>query len=382
MAERHKQLRACCPSLTDILWAMTSASLIALTYGCAFLLPVALAYSIWWGITNLSGKTGMRFVLVSSFLLYMSLSSFKWRIRSPIGMPMTGEETERLRKLIMHVARLVDASEPSSLWLTPDATIGVYSEGYALLPIKRRVIASVGIVALDWLTVGELCSLFAHEFAHCSRLQPRLTKLVMGALLNLFRFVEGVRTQTALWWLNPTWWMLRLLTPLCAWISFRVVLRSELCADAIAAVCCGSETFISALHKYALTEMLFDGVMHEIIDRLALDKKSLTDIAKSFREFRINHIPPQAIEQIHSELLGIPSNPFHLYINLSVRLANLEVAACQSPSAALEGENAPAHSLVTDLQELSTKLSQLYAAAVHRLFIPTRHMHRPRSGQR
>lgn len=377
MAEQSSHSKLHRISLSDALWIAISGSTLALTYASIFLVPIAIACGILWCITNLSGKTGMRLALLSSFFLYMSLSSFKWRIPPPIGIPITSEKAGRLKELLTRIAQLVGAPEANSLWLTPDATVGVYTEGYALLPIKRRTTASIGIVALDWLTVGELCSLLAHEFAHYSRLQPVLPRLISEAVLSLIRFVEGVRTQTALWWLNPTWWILRILTPLCALASFRLVQQSELRADAIAAMCCGSETFISALHKYALTKTLFDGVMREIIDRLALDRKSLTDIAKSFREFYINHIPPHTVEQIRSELLSIPSNPLQLYTSLSMRLATLGAATShQRPLCALEEQNAPAHSLIADPQELSMELSQLYAAAVHRLFIPAHRIRR------
>ncbi|MCS7253348.1 MAG: M48 family metallopeptidase [Armatimonadota bacterium] len=367
--------RLCRFTLSDTLWALLSALLLVLAYSLAVLMPAAIAWGIWWSIANLSGKAAVRTTLLLSFLLYMSLGALMRRVPQPIGMPMNAERAKRLIELLARIARAVGAPEPQLLWLTPDATVGAYREGFSLFPFKGRIAVSVGIVALDWLSVGELCSLLAHELAHFSRFQPKPIKLISEALLSLLRFTEDMRTKARLWWLNPTWWMLRLLAPLCALASYRIIQRGELCADATAARCCGSEVFISALRKYALVETLFDGVMHDIIERLALEKKSLTDIAKSFREFCSNHIPQKTAQQIQDELLRIPSNPLSLYTNLGIRLTTLSaVVTNQDTSCALTRDDTPAHSLLTEPEKLSRELSQLYAAAIHRLFIPARHL--------
>lgn len=370
----HKECNRPLPlNASDLAWAMASISMLTFTYACVLLLVVAIAYGMWWGVTNLGGKAAARLLLLLSLALYTSIRTLIWRAPPPVGIPMQDARLKRLRELLEREARLVCATSPNSVWLTPDATIGVYEEAPILPRLKSHKTALVGIIALDWLTVGELRSLVAHEFAHLSRMQPRLIRFASGALLRIFRAVEGMRFQTALWWLSPTWWLLRLLMPVCALASYGVIKRYELNADAIAAQIYGSDILIAALQKYALIETLFDGVIHEISGKLALEGKSLTDLVKSFRELCQAQLSPDVMKQMTVELTRIPSSPLALHISIGERLAKLErIALCATTKAAHElTMDQPASSLLTDAKALSEELSLLYSAAIHSLISPT-----------
>jgi Zn-dependent protease with chaperone function len=368
MSKEDNQTNLSKLSLTDAVWAFSSMVSILLTFACLLLSTVALAYGMWWLITNASGKVSMRATALLAFMLYMSLRTLIWRPQPPIGMPMSEGRTRKLNELVMQVAEAVKAQKPNSVYLTPDCTIGAYEDA-RLLQLKGDVALTIGIVALDWLSVGELRSLIAHELAHFSYQQPLWISFPAKIGLRFLRFTYCLRTQTKLWWLSPTWWLLWLLTPIYTLASYGVIRRYELNADAIASHRYGATALISALQKYGVVKILFDGVMHGISERLAMERKSLTDMVKAFRELHGRLFKNELLEQIRTELLLTPSNPLSLHVSLSERLNELKRVESQPR---FNDSNLRAISLLDDPENLSMELSQLYAAALHHLFFPLR----------
>ncbi|MFA4015846.1 MAG: hypothetical protein RUDDFDWM_000940 [Candidatus Fervidibacterota bacterium] len=368
MSGRDTQTNLCKLSLIDIVWAFSSMAFLLFTYVCLLFSIAAIVYGIWWFIANASGRVSMRITILLAFMLYMSLRSLLWRPQPPIGIPISEKRERKLSELITQVAEAVKAQKPKSIWLTPDCTIGAYEDA-SLFQLKGDITLTIGIVALDWLSIGELCSLIAHELAHFSRQQPLCISLPAKIGLRFIRFTYSLRTQTKLWWLSPTWWLFWFLAPAYTIASYGVMRKYELCADAIAAHKYGADTLISALQKYGVIKILFDGVMHSISERLATERKSLTDMIKAFRELHERLFQNELLEQIRMELLLTPSNPLTLHISLSERLDELKQIDFQP---CFSSDNLRAISLLDDPQSLSMELSQLYAAAFHHLFFPLR----------
>src|SRR5262249_51770401 len=90
--------------------------------------------------------------------------------KGSFGIAKTANDCPRLYQTLAEVATRVDTQPVDEVYLAPGAAIGVHQEGrgpFGLFGVKRRVL-TLGLSTLHYLSVSELQSILAHEYAHFS----------------------------------------------------------------------------------------------------------------------------------------------------------------------------------------------------------------------
>src|SRR5262249_791780 len=90
--------------------------------------------------------------------------------RGAFGLQKSADAFPCLHGLLAEVDQKVDTQPVDQLYLAPGSSIGVHQEGrgpFGLFGVKQRVL-TLGLSTMQFLTVDELKSILAHEYAHFS----------------------------------------------------------------------------------------------------------------------------------------------------------------------------------------------------------------------
>ncbi|HID07878.1 MAG TPA: hypothetical protein EYP10_12115, partial [Armatimonadetes bacterium] len=329
---------------------------------------ICYAYAWWWAMVTVRGESTIRWFVALLVIGYLIMRSLPWRAREPVSIVKSMSEMPRLHSLLGEVAHKVDAPQVHEVRLLPGTEIGIYeSGGYLGIPINASRLLLMGMGALHGLNIGELKALLAHEFAHFSRKDALLARIVGGVSLNLMRMLEDVRLHIQWWWLNPFHWLLWIYMLIYMVVARGFNYQREYTADHLAALAYGGNVLKSALETYAIESALFNGIVHEAGRQLAQEGKFFTNMYKAFRELRTKHISADAIRKLKSELLTAKGSALALQPAIIQRIRRIESINPEAPI-----DERPAVSIFDDLEHVEQELSQLYAAVVHHVYVPLR----------
>lgn len=271
------------------------------------------------------------------------------------GIPKTAEECPRLYEALAEVAHRVDTSPVDEVYLAPGASIGVHQEGrgpFGLFGVKRRVL-TLGLSTMHFLTVGELKSILAHEYAHFSHKDTFYSRFIYQVTLSIREALNGMGSSGGYFnYVNPVYWFLFLYHKCYDLLSAGFSRSREFLADRMAATLYGSDTFTSALTKVSTDGTLFEMTMYDSINSLLGEGKAYVNMYTAFREFRDEQMKTEDRDQLYQKLLDEKGSLFASHPTFRERID----AVAPLPSADRR-DDTPAVGLFDNVEELEKELT-------------------------
>jgi Zn-dependent protease with chaperone function len=284
------------------------------------------------------------------------------------GVPKTAAECPRLYEALAEVAREVDTEPVDAVYLAPGASIGVHQEGrgpFGIFGVKRRVL-TLGLSTMHFLTVGELKSILAHEYAHFSHSDTFYNRFLYQVALSLGEAMNGMgRTGGWLTYVNPFFWFLFLYHKAYNLLSAGFSRSREFLADRMAAGLYGSDVFAAALKKACTEGALFEMTAYQNVARLLAENKAFTNVYEAFRAYRDEQIKADEREKMYDDLLAEKESLFASHPTFRERVE----AVAPLPRAA-KPDDTPAVQLFDNVEALEKELTEFltsYVAYVQQL---------------
>jgi Zn-dependent protease with chaperone function len=271
------------------------------------------------------------------------------------GLPKTAEECPRLYEALAEVANRVDTQPVHEIYLAPGSSIGVHQEGrgpFGICGVKRRVL-TLGLSTLHFLTIGELKSILAHEYAHFSHRDTFYNRFIFQVALSITQALQGMGAAGGkLNYINPFFWFLYLYYKCYNLLSAGFSRSREFLADRMAATLYGSDVFTSALTKVSTDGALFEMTMYDNIAKLLGENKAFVNMYTAFRSFRDEQVPAQEREELYKKLLDEKGSLFASHPTFGERIE----AVAAMPKAA-NADSKPAVQLFDDVEALEKELT-------------------------
>ncbi len=270
----------------------------------------------------------------------------------------------RLRRFIEELCRQLGCRVPDTVLLSGEPSFHVQqARVHTFSGRTKGRLLTLGCPLLGGLTVSELRSVLAHEFAHFTGRDTLYSAFVLplyvgieSALEQMGQVVSQSEESESAGWMSipmflPAWvlgWYVTTFHKLNASLSR---LR-ETRADIIAAIHSGSDSFASALRKVVRQGTLYS-VTHgrHITDRLA-ESKAFVNYYQFFRELVQSN--PDALDTIEKRAMADTGGPDDFHPPLEARLASLPDQRDQHPDAR------PARQLLAAAQQKEETLTKLY----------------------
>src|SRR5262249_2667899 len=118
----------------------------------------------------------------------------------------SAEDCPQLYAALAEVAQKVDTQPVYQVYLSHGSSIGVYQEGrgpFGLLGVKRRVL-TLGLSTMHYLSVSELKSILAHEYAHFSHSDTFYHRFIYQVTVSIQEALSGMAASGGyLTYVNP-----------------------------------------------------------------------------------------------------------------------------------------------------------------------------------
>jgi Zn-dependent protease with chaperone function len=277
------------------------------------------------------------------------------------GVQKTRADCPQLFRVIEEVAQKVDTAPVDELYLAPGASIGVHQEGrgpFGMFGVKKRVL-QLGMSTMHFLTVNELKSILAHEYAHFSHADTFLSRFIYQVHLSIETTIESMAATGGFYnFVNPFFWFLRLYLKCYNLLAAGYSRSREFLADRMAAGLYGSDVFASALGKVSTEGALFEMTIYNNIDKLLGEGKAFVNMYEAFREFRDEQLDKKEREELYEKLLHEEGSLFASHPTFKERVE--AVAPLPKGSA----DPTPAISLIDNVDALETELTDFMTGFV------------------
>lgn len=285
--------------------------------------------------------------------------------KGSFGLPKTAEECPRIYEALNEVAQRVDTEPVHEVYLAPGSAIGVHQEGrgpFGIFGIKKRVL-TLGVSTLRFLTVGELKSILAHEYAHFSHQDTFYSRFIYQVTLSIQEALQGM-AKTGGWYnyVNPFLWFLVLYHKAYSLLSSGFSRSREFLADRMAASLYGSDVFTSALTKVCTDGSLFEMTMYDNITNLLKEGKVFVNMYDAFRDFRDEQLNTQDREELFKKLLEEKESLFASHPTFGER-----IAAVQPLPRAKQTDSTPALSLCENAEEIEKEMTEFLTGYIYHL---------------
>src|SRR5205085_5282418 len=150
-----------------------------------------------------------------------------------------------------------------------------------------RRILTLGLSTMNYLTVGELQAILAHEYAHFSHRDTYYNRFIYQVSLSIGQALQGMgQSGGAFNYVNPFFWFLYLYHRAYHLLSAGFSRSREFLADRMASSLYGANVFTSALTKVCTDGQLFEMTVYGNINQMLEENKSFVNIYTAFRSFR------------------------------------------------------------------------------------------------
>ncbi len=279
------------------------------------------------------------------------------------GLAKTPAQCPRLYEALAEVARRVETSPVDEVYLAPGSAISVHQEGrgpFGLFGVKRRVL-TLGLSTMHYLTLAELKSILAHEYAHFSHRDTFYSRFIYQVALSIGEAVRGMgETGGVLTYVNPVYWFLYLYYKCYGLLSSGFSRSREFLADRMAATLYGSEVFATALTKVCTDGTLFEMTMYDNIARLLQEDKAFANMYSAFRGFRDEQLTAADREELYQKVLHEKGSLFASHPTFAERME----AVAPLPRAE-KPDDAPALSLFDDVEGLEKELTEFLTGYIY-----------------
>jgi Zn-dependent protease with chaperone function/Flp pilus assembly protein TadD len=225
--------------------------------------------------------------------------------RGSFGLRKTAADCPRLYETVHEVARRVDTQPVDEVYLAPGSSISVHQEGrgpFGILGVKSRVL-TLGVSTLNYLTVSELRSILAHEYAHFSHSDTSFNRFIYQVTLSITEALNGMaQSGGRLNYVNPFFWFLYLYYRSYTLLSAGFSRSREFLADRMAASLYGSDVFVSALTQVSTNGTLFETTMYNAVTQLLYKNQAFENVYESFRKYRDEQMTPDELKELQRKV--------------------------------------------------------------------------------
>lgn len=322
------------------------AGVLAITGGLIYLMFLA---------PRISPKLVIIVIVIGGGMAWAVFKSIFAKSGRGLGLVKTPEDCPKLYAVINDVARRVDTDAVHELYLAPGSSIGVHQEGrgpFGIFGVKRRVL-TLGLSTMHYLTVTELQSILAHEYAHFSHSDTFYSRFIYQVQLSIGEALDGMMaTGGKLSYVNPFYWFLWLYYKAYSLLSSGFSRSREFLADRMAVTLYGSDVFVCALSKVATDGTLFEMTMYEHVQSLLGEGKAFINMYAAFRDLREQGIKPEDREELYQKILNERVSLFASHPTFKER-----VEAVASMPKATHLDTTSALQLFEDPEKIETELT-------------------------
>ena len=332
-----------------------TVGLLACTLGALYLIILAGRIPVKLFVLILVVGLAMTWAVLKSMFARMGTGSF--------GLKKTEHDAPRLFAALREVAGRVDTSPVDEVYISPGSEIGVHQEGrgpWGIFGTKRRVL-TLGLSPLRTLTVSELKSILAHEYAHFSHRDTFYSRFIHRVDLSINSALSGMGSAGGkLNYVNPFFWFLVLYYRAYSMLSAGFSRSREFLADRMSCSLYGSNVFSSALTKVVTDGKLFEMTMYGSVASLLAENQAFENMYQAFADYKQGTDSREQRDQIQKELEAERPSLFASHPSHAERLA----AAAAFP-AGRDLDNTPAIQLFEDPEALEKELTEFLTGAIH-----------------
>jgi Zn-dependent protease with chaperone function len=279
------------------------------------------------------------------------------------GLQKTAADCPRLHTTLAEVARRVDTDPVDQVYVAPGSAIGVHREGrgpFGIFGVKRRVL-TLGLSTMRFLTVSELQSILAHEYAHFSHRDTFYSRFIYQVTMSIEQALEGMgQSGGRLNYVNPFFWFLYLYHKSYGLLAAGFSRSREFLADRMAASLYGSDVFGSALSKVCTDGTLFEMTIYGKINQLLEQDKAFINMYEAFRAYRDEQLSAQDRDELYRKLLEEKESLFASHPTFRER-----IEAVASLPRATHPDATPALELFENKEEVEKELTEFLTAYLY-----------------
>ena len=277
------------------------------------------------------------------------------------GVRKSQADCPKLYAALADVARRVDTRPVDEVYIAPGSEIGVHQEGrgpFGVFGIKRRVL-TLGLSAMHCLTVDELKSILAHEYAHFSHQDTFFSRFIYRVDTSIQTALGGMGAAGGkLNYVNPFFWFLYLYYKAYSLLSAGYSRSREFLADRMACSLYGSNVFASALTKVCTEGPFFEMTMYSTVSHLLSEQKAFVNMYEAFGNFQKDDAG--AREKIRQDLATEKRSLFASHPTHRER-----IEAAEDWPKNLRTDDTPALQLFEDPAALECELTEFMTAVIH-----------------
>lgn len=316
-----------------------------------------------WLIT-LTGRIPIKLVVFLAVVALMSawgiLKGLFSRLGGPGGIPLDLERAPGLRQLLHDVARDLETDPVDEVYLVPGCEIGVMQVGrgpFGVFGVKKRSLM-LGVASIKTLSVGELRSILAHEYAHFSHRDTFISRFIGQVTAAIEQSLTAMgQAAGQLNYINPFYWMLAWYYRAYVMLSAGYMRSREFLADRLSAATYGSDVFGRALTRVATDAAAVEQLVFEHCNGRLNEGATESDNAYA----SIEAPSAEMIEKQRESLVDSPDSLFSTHPSYRERMA----AVLPLPPAT-NRDDAPASTLFHDPVEVENEASSfIYAILLH-----------------
>jgi Zn-dependent protease with chaperone function len=249
------------------------------------------------------------------------------------------------------------------VFLAPGSSIGVHQEGrgpFGIFGVNRRIL-TLGMSTLHFLTLSELQSILAHEYAHFSHRDTFYNRFIYQVQLSIDQALRGMgQSGGAVNYVNPFFWFLYLYYKAYNLLSAGFSRSREFLADRMASCLYGSDVFATALTKVSTDGTLFEMTIYNNISKLLAENKSFVNMYSAFQSYRDEQLSEQERDELYRKLLEEKESLFASHPTFQER-----VAAIAELPRAVNPDDTPALQLFDEPEEMEKELTEFLTGYMH-----------------
>lgn len=282
------------------------------------------------------------------------------------GIRKSEADCPRFHALVREVAEKVDTRGVDEVYLGPASDISVRQEGrgpFGIFGVKRRIL-TVGMANLRYLTLGELKSILAHEYAHFSHRDTFYSRFIHQVTLSIDTALTGMGAAAGkLNYINPFFWFFVLYYRAYSVLAAGFSRSQEYLADRVAAGLFGRDVFMSALTKVATNGALFEMTVYQNVQRMMAEGKAFINVYEAFASYRDEQLSDEERQKLYQDMLDQKASVFASHPSVRERMQ----AVAAFPTA-MSREETTSLSLFDNVDELEKELTEYltgFLYAVH-----------------
>ena len=283
--------------------------------------------------------------------------------REVLGIEVLKEQYPRLFEAFTEVADRLQTRTVDLVYLTPTSLISVHDRGYGPFGLfRKRRVMEIGIPTFASLTVSELKSILAHEFAHFSHQHTFYSRFIFQVSASLSYSLAVMNAAGGAFnYVNPFYGFYWLYLKGFALIAAGFSRSHEFLADRRAAFAYGKDTFRSGFTKISVEgHLMQETVVNAVKHGLGLGRVYI-NVFDSCREYHDQSDGQDIRQRLLENLLNEKPGWYDSHPTYSERLAAVDSLTDLPHPIDLT----PSANLVGDIVTLETQLTEVLTRHIY-----------------